>query len=269
MHASIEYISAGVIVFLILGFTGQYTANMVNDHISIIEKNAGVKKADNIIYTLLLSPGQPLDWGLSYEEPELLGLAFENAVKLYQLDKYKVRRLSSNSSNYIPPGRIRDLLGLSAYYYISIRIYPIFNISVSVDVVKERVNLTLVNQWGIPVSNINITATYIDTPVENVSDSDITSFMDLSLQAEYTFNVTNALGTCTLNCPGVSVDGSLLILANQLGVKSMTTWPNLSQHIVGTIETSMGSVSGYNAEVVYRNVEIEDMNYIVRFTLWS
>ena len=268
MHASIEYISAGAIVFLILGFTGQYTANMVNDHISLIEKNAGVKKADNIIYTLLLSPGQPLDWGLSYDEPELLGLAFENAVKLYQLDKYKVRRLSSNSSNYIPPGRIRDLLGLSAYYYISIRIFPIFNITVT-EVDAERVSVRLINQWRIPVSNVNITAVYLDTPVENVSYSDITSFMDLSLEAEYTFNVTNALGTCTLNRPGVSVDGCLLILANQLGIKSMTTWPNLSQHIIGAIETSMGSVSGYNAEVVYRNVEIEDLDYVVRFTLWS
>jgi len=268
LHASIEYISAGVIVFLILGFTGQYTASMVNDHISLIEKNAGVKKADNIIYTLLLSPGQPLDWGLSYDEPELLGLAFENAVKLYQLDKYKVRRLSSNSSNYIPPGRIRDLLGLSAYYYISIRIYPIFNIIVGDDV-EERVNVTLVNQWGIPVSNINVTAAYLDTPVENVSYSDITSFMDLSLETDYAFNVTDALGTCTLNCAGVSEEGCLLILASQLGVKSMITWPKLSEHVIGTIESTMGSVSGFNTELVYRNVEIENLDYIVKFTLWS
>jgi len=268
MHACIEYISAGTIIFLILGFTGQYTAAMVSDHINLIEKNAGVKKADNIIYTLLLSPGQPFNWDLLTEEPEMLGLALENAVKLYQLDKNKVRRLSDDSPNYIPPGRIRDLLGLSAYYYLAIRIYPMFNITVT-GIYDDWISVRLLNQWRMPVSNINITAAYLETPVESVSFSDIKSFMDLSLETNYAFNVTNAMGTCTLNCAGVSGDGCLLILASQLGVKSLTTWPNLSEQVIGTIESSMGSVSGYNTEVVYRNVEIEDLDYIVRFTLWS
>ena len=268
MHACLEYISAGAIIFLIMGFTGQYTTAMVSDHISLIEKNAGVKKADSIIYTLLLSPGQPLDWGHATEEPELLGLALENAVKLYQLDKYKVRRLSDDSPNYISPGRIRDLLGLSAYYYIAIRIYPIFNITVT-GIDEDWISIRLVNQWRTPVSNINITAAYLDTPVENVSYSDITSFMDLSFETDFAFNVTDALGTCTLNCAGVSEEGCLLILATQLGVKSLTTWPNLSEHVIGTIESTMGSVSGFNTEVVQKNVEIEDLDYIVRLTLWS
>jgi hypothetical protein len=30
----------------------------------------------------------------------------------------------------------------------------------------------------------------------------------------------------------------------------------------------MGTISGYDSETVYRNVEIGELNYIIRFMMW-
>lgn len=269
MHASIEYISAGIIISLILGATAQYTTNMVYDRINLIEQNVGVEKADKINDLLLLSSGCPVDWGGAYDEPDAMGLALDNSLQLYQLDADKVRRLSGESPNYIPPARVRDLLGLSAYYYTSIKVFPLFNMTVT-QLSEEMFSVKVVNQWELPVSNVNVTAAYVNVSIGEVTATNITSFMDLSLDdAFYAFNMTNALGTCTLNFAGAGAQETLLVMASQLSVKCLTTWPTLSDHIIGNIESSMGSVSGFNMETVYRNVDIAGLNYIVRFTLWS
>jgi hypothetical protein len=269
MHTTIEYISAGVIMVLILGTTSQYTTNMVFDRINLIEQSAGVEKANKINDLLLLSPGKPVDWGDSIDEPEMIGLAIENSIKLYQLDSKKVKRLSEDFPNHISPSRVRDLLGLSAYYYTSINVYPLFNITVT-QLSEEVFSVEVTNQWKRPISNVNITAAYLNVSIGEVTKSNITSFMDLGLDdAIYAFNMTNALGTCTLNFMGAGSQETLLIMASQLSAKCLTTWPTISEHIIGTIESSMGSVSGFNMETVYRNVEIDELNYIVRFTLWS
>lgn len=269
MNTTLEYISAGVIIALILGATGQYTTNMVYDRINFIEQSAGVEKADKICELLLLSSGYPTGWGLSHDEPEMMGLAIENSVKRYELDSDKVKRLSSDSPKYITPSRVRDLLGLSAYYYTSIAVYSIFNITVT-QLSEERFSVNVNNQWKLPVSNVNVTAAYIDTPIGELDKGNITSFMDLSLEgAAYAFNQTNALGTCTLSFAGTGARETLLVMASELYVKCLTTWPSPSEHIIGTIESSMGSVSGFNTETIYRNVKIDGLNYIVRFTLWS
>jgi len=242
---------------------------MVYDRIKLIELDAGVEKADKIIDMMLLSTGRPVDWGGMIEEPETMGLALENSIELYQLDPDKVHRLSSDSTSYISPGRVRDLLGLSAYYYTAIRVYPIFNITVT-QLSAEKFHIKVFSQWKLPVSNVNITAAYLNVPIDEVNKANITSFMDISLDdAFYAYNMTNTLGTCTLNFTGAGTRETLLVMASQLSVKSLTTWPTLSEHIIGVIESSMGSVSGFNTETVYRNVEIDGLNYFVRFTLWS
>jgi hypothetical protein len=157
MHVSIEYVFAGITVFLILGVTSQYATNIVYNSASLIEKEGAAERADKIIDMLLLSPGSPQGWGEQLDEPRTMGLAVENAIKLYKLDASKVKRLSSNATNYIPPYRVRDLLGLSTYTYISLRIYPLFNITIT-KITEESFSVKVLNQWNAPVSNINISA---------------------------------------------------------------------------------------------------------------
>jgi hypothetical protein len=266
LNAIVEYLSAGIILFLILGFTSQYATNMIYDKINLIEKNAGFEKADKIIDMILLSPGKPENWSMSAGDPDSLGLSLADAVKSYQLDSGKVIRLSDMSDKYIPPYRVRDLIGLSTYYYISLEIFPLFNISVTNS--SNIFSVKILNQWNIPVSNVNITAAYSN--IENITSNDIVLFMDNNLRdAVYQYNMTDALGTCELNFSSVGGRKSLIILASQMDVKSATTWPTLSKDLIGTIVSSMGTSSNYNVETVYKNVEINGLSYIVRFSIWS
>ena len=269
MHTSIEYIFAGIAIFLILGVTSQYATNLVNNSANLIEKEGGAERADKIIDMLLLSPGSPQQWGGQFE-PTTMGLALRNALKMYQLDFSKVKRLSSNATNYIAPNRVRDLLGLSDYTRISLRVYPLLNITVT-NVTGESFSVRVLNQWNLSVSNINITAAYCYTPVDSLTRGNITAFMDYSLDdSSYASNITNTFGTCTLSFTGNGTRPTLIVLASRLDVKCLTTWPSPVDCVVGSIESSMGSSSAvYNTEIVYRTVEIDGFNYVARLAVWG
>jgi hypothetical protein len=187
---------------------------------------------------------------------------------LYQLDASKVGRLASGTTNSISPYRVRDLLGLSAEYYISIKIFPLLNMSFE-KISDELFSVKLSNQWGVSVSNINVTAAYTNTCVSNITAADITSFMDNALQnATYASNMTNALGTCTLNFQGAGARSSLLVMAGRYSIKCLTSWPTLSEYILVEVESSMGSPSNFEVETTYRNVEINGLSYVARLTMW-
>jgi len=267
MHVSIEYIFAGITVFLILGVTSQYATNIVHNSASLIEKEGAAERADKIIDMLLLSPGSPQGWGEQLDEPRTMGLAVENAIKLYKLDASKVKRLSSNATNYIPPYRVRDLLGLSTYTYISLKIYPLFNISIT-KITEESFSVKVLNQWNAPVSNINITAAYSD--ITDLTKEDISSFMDNTLEnASYTSNNTDLLGTSTLSFPGIGTQPTLIVLASALDVKSLAIWPQGNSPLVGVLEASMGTSSAYSTDIVSRSVDIDGLNYIARLAVWG
>jgi len=267
MEGAIEYISAGIIISLILGMSIQFSTNMVADRVNRIEQEAGFKVADKIIDILLLSPGKPNNWSRSLETPQSMGLALENAIKPYQLDLEKVSRLRYQDDNYIPPYMVRDLLGLGAYYYITININPIYRISVT-DLNGTKFSVTVRNQWDAPTPNVNVTAAY--TNLQNITLTDIVSFMDGSLEGSvFKSNMTDSSGTCGLDFSGSGPRNTLIVLADQLGIKSLITWPDLSDDVIGEIEASMGSSVEFNVETVYRNVEINGLNYAVKLTVWT
>jgi len=269
MDAVIEYISAGLIICLVLGFAGQYAASMTFDKLSLIERDTTMGKADRVIDMLLLSTGQPADWGRInyYGEPEVLGLAIENSVKLYQLDPGKVRKLDVSSPEYIPPGRLRDLLGLSSSYYMAFKIFPFFNMTITPQVDNSTFSVTVRNQWGVPVANVRVMGACLNVSTTDIGTDKIAQFLDKSLEAHYATSYTNIQGECLLSfaAPG----SSIIVVSNQLNMESVKTWPSLSPAIVGVIESSMGTVSGYNAETVSRNVYIEGLDYVARLVLWS
>lgn len=167
MNAAIEYISSGIIICLILGFAAQYATTMSYDRLNLIERNATLGKADRVADMVLLSPGYPTDWGMSYGNPQVLGLASESAMKLYNLDSHKVMRLSRSSTNYIPPVHVRDLIGLSSNYYLSLRIFPFFNLEVT-NISNQVFSVTVLNQWNTPVSNVKIDAAFVSMPISSI-----------------------------------------------------------------------------------------------------
>ncbi|MFP3952062.1 MAG: hypothetical protein ACLFVP_08005 [Candidatus Bathyarchaeia archaeon] len=277
MNASIEYIAAGIIMCLILGVTSRYTTDMVYDRVNMIERNQGLEKAGKILDLMLLTEGKPSDWDESPEDPEILGLASANSIKMYQLDEEKVRRLLPNSPGYISPSRIRELMGLGIEYYIAIKIFPLFNVTVE-RVSLENFKTRFYNQWGTPVSNINVTVAYLNNrQAEDLSEAELDAFMDLDLEAIYNTSRTNSMGISNLELTGAEEVGCMLIYARQLTGKCLFLLNlnntdvsfALSPHIIHIVDSSMGSVSGYNAEMVSRNVKMDGRDYIAKFTLWS
>lgn len=269
MHSSIEYIFAGIAIFLILSVTSQYATSLVNNSANLIEKEGQTQRADKIIDTLLLSPGSPEQWGLQPDEPTTMGLALQNALKMYELDFDKVSRLNNASMNYISPERVRDLLGLSNYIQISLSISPLLNLTVT-QVTDENFSVSVSNQWNMPVSNVNITGAYCDTSIENLTEDNITSFMDYNLDSSYAWNVTNAFGTCTLSFAGSGSRPSMIVLASSLNVQCLTTWPSQTRLVISTVDSLMGSGSSlYNTEVVQRTVDIGGFSYLAKLTVWG
>lgn len=266
METSLEYISAGIILSLILGITGQYSTNMVNNRIINIEQTSGLQLADKIIDTLLLIPGSPSNWGNSIDPPNSIGFALENAIKPYQLDKSKVKCLYNDSNNYIPPYQIRDLIGLSSNYYISLEIYPMYSTSIE-NITSEKFKITVTNQWGIPVSTARVKGAY--TSYENINSTEVYAFLNGNLQnAVFRENMTDVDGKCILNFSGSGEKDSLLVLCEQLNVKSVNTWPNMSSDIITKVEASVGIDTGFNVELVYRAIEIDGLNYFCKFKMW-
>ena len=266
METSLEYISAGVILALILGITGQYSTNMVNDRIINIEQTSGLQLADKIIDTILLTPGTPSNWGNSIDPPDSIGFALENAIKPYQLDKLKINSLYNDSNNYLPAYELRDRIGLSKNYYISLEIYPIYSISIE-NITSEIFKITVTNQWGIPVSTAKIKGAYTD--YTSINSTEVYAFINGNLQKSvFRETMTDINGNCILNFSGSGEKASLLVLCDQLSVKSVNTWQNISSDIIKKVITSVGIDEGFNVEIVYRSIEIDGLNYFCKFKMW-
>ncbi len=266
MDTAFEYISAGIILSMIFGVTSVLTTNMVSDRMYQIEQTDSFKVADKMIDALLLCPGSPSNWGSSLNNPTNIGLSLENGVAPYQLDRTKVKRLSNSSSNHIPAHELRDLLGLSPNYFLKFEIYPMYHITVE-NVTSEKFTVTVVNQWGVPVSAVNVTGAY--TNIENVNATEITSFLNGDLDdAVIVSALTNASGQCTLDFTGSGEKAKLIVLADQLSIKSATMWPEPSDDLIVEIESTIGESAEYNVEIASRSVEIDGMNYYCKLTLW-
>jgi hypothetical protein len=266
LDTAFEYISAGILLTLILGVTSVITTNMVSDRTNQIDQTSNFKLADKIIDVLLLSSGSPNNWGRSLDSPNSIGLALENGVKLYQLDRNKVSRLSNTSNGYIPPYEVRDLLCLSPNYFIKLEVFPMYRITVE-EINNERFEITIVNQWGVPVSAVNVTGAY--TPIQNVNVTEITSLINGDLDGVILRSAyTNVSGKCILDYTGSGSRPNLIVLANQLNIKSAKIWPDPSPDLIEEIEGTMGNSSNFNVEIASRSVEIDGMNYCCKLTLW-
>jgi hypothetical protein len=266
MQTTLEYLTAGIIVLLILGATTTYASNLIYDRVRTLEAEAGLKRVDIILEILLHSPGRPPDWGEQIEKPEAIGLALENTFEPYQLDPKKVRRLKEGEGGYLSPYEIRELLGLDPAYYLSLEIKPIYDIQIE-QINSTRFSVTVRNLWGAPVSNANVTAALGDISLEEVNYTTIFQLISHDLRGVYyAHNITDRLGLCTLRFQGNGT--SLLLCVGHLGLLSFASWPSEADGIISHIESSMGSISGYEAESSFRLVQIAGLSYVIRLMIW-
>jgi len=262
-----EYILAGLIILLVLMTTEMTMLSLMSQRLTALEQESSYTTADKILDILLLSPGNPTNWGNNFSrEPDLLGLADENSVKAYVLDPYKVARFQENSTGYISPSKTRTLLGLRGTYQFSLRLTPILNITVEGN---GCFTVTVRNVKGFLASNINITAYYVSRSLKQGVDYPVKS------------NVTMIDGTCTLEFQP-EPDHVLVIQAAQLGVKVLVTYPaglnfrieggrvfESDTPLTGELNYSTGSGSGLSKESASRYVEIGGSTYLAELDLWG
>ena len=277
MNSCLEYIVAGTLICLILGISGNYTTDMVYDKINLVEINQESEKAAKILDLMLLSDGKPPNWDEYPQDPDILGFSQTNSIKMYNLDKDKIIRLQYTSPSYISPNRIKELIGLGPEYYIAIKIFPLLNITMTRET-QDSFKVQFFNQWNTPASNVNVTVAYLNhCQAADITQEELQLFLDLELDGLYDSELSNSIGISTLYLTGAEELGCMLINSKQLtgnclfiaDINNTNISFNNSPHIIYQIESSMGSVSGYNSEIITRTVKIDGFDYIFSFTLWS
>jgi len=239
---------------------------MVTRQIVLLQKRAGYLQVDVILDSLLLSPGDPPDWGRRWSgKPRILGLADSKTERLYVLDPYKVSRLRNDTINRITPTEARKLMGLREDYHFTLKIYPVFQVKITGN---QSFIVTVKTRFGRPIINANVTAYYIPR--------------SFSYSANYLVrsNITGLNGQCSLEFEERE-NYVLLVKVEIFGLKVERTFPEglnlkvIGGHIIKTdyslineICFSTGVITGMGGEHTSRLVEIDGSIYVAEFYLW-
>jgi hypothetical protein len=267
MEVTIEYIMAAMIVLLIFTASEITINNLTTQRLAALEQGTGNTDAERILDTLLLSPGEPNNWGHnSSMQPTLMGLAYANAVKSYVLDPSKVARLSKNSTGYISPTDTRQMLGLKGNYQFTLEMTPLFDVEV---IGNGSFTFRVKNSEGSLAPNVNVTAYYV--PISLPSDSSY----------ESKSNLTKIDGTCNLKFTARS-GYALVIQTSQLGITDLATWPKGLDLVVEggrvfhgdikpvtKLEYVTGIASGSTVRTASRYAEISGLTYLVELKIWG
>jgi len=269
LEISFEYILAGLTILLVLASTQIFMYMMMMQRLTALEQESGYTVAEEILDMILLSPGYPPDWGRNLSEyPVSFGLAEYNAIRAYVLDPYKVARLLEDSTGYILPPEARALMGLRSSFHFSLRIRPIFNITVE-DKGGGIFLFTVLNSKGYLAPNVNVTAYYVPTSIVPGTEYPKRS------------NITSIDGKCSLDFSGVT--GQVLVVqAEEMEARVIVNYPSEYNFVIESgevfesdtflvteLEYSTGSVVGIGKESASRVVEIGGLTYIVEFDLWG
>lgn len=272
MYVSIEYIVVGLLLIMILIVVQTNIFNMTTHILAGFEQSESYQKASDILDVLLLSPGEPIDWWNHNKYPQTeninsIGLALAGEQE-YILDIKKISRLNSGSSEYISPTLVRSLLGLRSYYDFSLKITPVFTVTITNT--SGNYNIQVHDNHGAGLPNTNVTAFYIPSSIQS------------GVEYNYTSQITGIDGSCSLSFDYNS-DYGVVVSVNHLGVKTISSKPeNLKLRIVenqiyeaeypllSSLECETASYSSFTqAEIVYRYVTIDGVYYYVEFFLWE
>lgn len=265
MNAIYEYIIAGLTVVVILVAAEMNISTLTSSKLTLAETE-GYSMAESILDMILLSPGDPPNWGDYSQDPRSFGLAFSNVTEEYTLDAKKVIRLSENSSLYISPGKVRSLLGLSTDCNFVFTIKPVFIIDI-LSGGDGNFTVNVRNSKGFPMANVNVTGYYV---LESLGSGPSTSISQ----------ITGIDGKCVLEFDP-EPNHVLVVSANLLGVEVMQTYPpNLSFRVEGGqviksdvplitfVNYTTGSAYGLSTDRASRHVKIDGFVYIAEFEIW-
>jgi hypothetical protein len=259
-------------IFLVLTVVQTNLFNLTTHVLTGLEQPESYQKAADIIDVLLLSPGSPPDWWdyTKYPNPEnitSIGLALEGEAD-YVLDLRKLARLNSSSAEYLSPSFVRSLLGLRSYYDFSLKITPVFQVSIANASGEYTVQVSDINGAGVP--NSNVTAFYIPSSIQTGIDYAFTS------------QRTGEDGSCVLTF-AYDPEYGVIVNVNHIGVTVLASKPeNLKLRVVGShlfeaqyplvTDLDYGTAfpgSATHTEIVHKYVQTDGVYYHVEFTLWE
>lgn len=270
MNVSYEYIFAGFVIILILSTTQVYTSQLLTRKVADWEQAAGFDASESFLDMLILSAGEPSNWGDLPGNPQRMGLASSNVFEEYALDPAKIERLTPNSSYYITPSTLRSLMGISSTMGLSLRILPALNVTIAYQAPGNYV-VTVRDLKGLTVPNVNVTGYYLSMPFNPY------------VEPSKLKRITDTTGTASLSY-APKANATILVCVGQSDVLSLSAFPKdvlltltvQGDHVVSSsrptsmaVNTTTGSLFGYKTQVTSRYVRLEGYTYYVELILWS
>ncbi|MEM4576213.1 MAG: hypothetical protein QW701_01980 [Candidatus Nezhaarchaeales archaeon] len=246
-----EYIFASIIVVAMLIATTSLASITPQLYISMSDVEQMKMVAQKLMVRLLMSPGEPKDWGgnITIEASRIssFGLA-TNAYftcDAFTLDQDKVQRLNQRLPGqlYLPPRRVLELLNIDLEYGFKIEFIPVIRIEASLRSFRELlVNVT--SEQGLPLIQANVVAGAF-----YVSNGEIVESIATGL--------TGPRGNCTINltCPTPAL---LIVAVDYYGIRAIKVIEVGDLHtgfFIGSFLITNASLSGEAYQV-----SIEPMN---------
>ncbi|MEM0319799.1 MAG: hypothetical protein QXS67_00065 [Candidatus Nezhaarchaeales archaeon] len=221
-----EYIFAAIILIAMLLAATFLTSISPSLYRSVSEAEQLKMAAQKVVTQLLLSPGEPEDWGedigVKATDISSIGLAISTIFtqEAFSLDPDKVQRLNRDlpADLYIPPDRFLELLGLGSsgypYYGVRIDFIPALRVAISFDGNEVRVKVT--SEQGIPLVGANVTI-------------GVLYVRDGRIALDEKLGVTNLDGECTINLSPQINPSFLVAIVSYYGLH-MLGFKNISSH---------------------------------------
>jgi len=178
LHTIYEYLFTALIIVTIVIAASTMLMSMSNPLKMVSEREQLKVTAEKLLGQMLLSTGEPEDWGTNLTSMTTFGLAKQSSTtrESFVLDPDKAQRLSLNASSpfAIAPENVSKLLKLGHTvdsrwvpdYGFAIEIFPVLNVTVrpamSQEVPpgegsKQWYTVIVANNEGLPVANANVT----------------------------------------------------------------------------------------------------------------
>ena len=270
VNVSFEYIIAAFIIILVLTTTQVYTTQLIERKVADWEQSSGYGTIESLLDSILLSTGEPSNWADSPAFPARFGLASINTFEDYGLDPFKVYRLAPNSTNYISPATVRNLLGISSTIGFSLRIIPALNVTITSQQLGQY-DIFIRDLKGLSVPNVNITAFQVPIPFNPYTSlSSRHSITDVDGKVRLTFSP--------------QTNSSLVARVGQSDILVLGTYPNPSNllltvqgnHVVSStraasfeVNSTSGSEFGTWQRVASRYAKLDGYTYFVELSLWG
>jgi len=174
-----EYVVAAVLLSItLLAATTHFMPGLLRQVMYTYEGQLQVE-AQKIVDQLLLSPGDPPDWGLSATYPDdvkALGLALAGG-KPYELDPNKLVRIYEcgledlSGLTLVSSRDMEEILGIHGRYAFSIRLTPVLNVSIT-KLSDQSYEVRVATSDGVPVPNAKVTGILVSAYLDDMDLDD-------------------------------------------------------------------------------------------------